>query len=52
MSKFPFEKRKYEILRRVEERTNPDWGKPPQERTPQELLDYGLIVINKPAGPT
>ncbi|MDP3729087.1 MAG: RNA-guided pseudouridylation complex pseudouridine synthase subunit Cbf5 [bacterium] len=49
---FPFERRKYEILKRAEEKTNPAWGKAPEQRTIQELLDYGLIILNKPAGPT
>lgn len=49
---FPFERRKYEILKRVEEKTNPEWGKKPEERTIKELLNYGLIILNKPAGPT
>src|SRR3989344_8835610 len=49
---FPFEKRKYEILKRVEEKTNAQWGKKPEERSIQELLDYGLIILNKGAGPT
>jgi len=49
---FPFEKRKCEILKRAEEKTNPAWGKAPEQRTVQELLDYGIIVLNKGAGPT
>ncbi len=28
------------------------WGKKPEERTPQELLDYGITNIDKPKGPT
>lgn len=49
---FPFEKRKYELLTRREEITNLAWGKVPEKRTIQELLDYGVIVLNKGAGPT
>ena len=49
---FPFEKRKYEVYKRGEEQTNPEWGKKPQDRSMEELLDYGLIILNKPAGPT
>ncbi len=49
---FPFERRKYEIVKRVEEKTNVMWGKDPKERSMKELLDYGIIVLNKPQGPT
>ena len=49
---FPFEKRKYEVYKRGEEKTNPDWGKKPEDRSINELLDYGLIILNKSAGPT
>ena len=28
------------------------WGKAPQERTPEELLHYGIINLDKPKGPT
>jgi len=50
--KFPFEQRKYTILSRMESATNPAYGKAPEERSAKELLDYGLIVLNKPQGPT
>jgi len=49
---FPFEKRKYEVVNRAEEKTNPAWGKAPEQRSIQELLDYGIIVLNKPQGPS
>ena len=49
---FPFEKRKYEIIKRAEEKTNPAWGKAPEQRTIQELLEYGVIILNKSQGPT
>ena len=53
MSKFHFEQRKYEVLTRKEgEKTNPQWGQSPERRTIEELLDYGVIILNKPAGPT
>lgn len=28
------------------------FGKNPEERTVEELLDYGVVVIDKPKGPT
>jgi H/ACA ribonucleoprotein complex subunit 4 len=50
--KFPFEQRKYEILERTKATTNPEFGKKPEERSIKELLDTGLVLINKPQGPT
>lgn len=29
-----------------------DWGKKPEERTPEELITYGIVNIDKPKGPT
>lgn len=29
-----------------------EFGKPPEERTPEELLQYGIVNIDKPKGPT
>lgn len=49
---FPFEKRKYELLTRKEEATNPAWGKDPEKRSVEELLNYGILVLNKSQGPT
>lgn len=40
------------ILVKKEEETNPAYGKPPSERTVEELLELGFIVINKPCGPS
>ncbi len=34
------------------ERTAPPYGKPPQARTVEELLDAGMVVLDKPQGPT
>ena len=50
--KFPFEERKYELLERTKAITNPIYGRNPEDRTIKELLDSGLILINKPQGPT
>ena len=41
-----------EIVVRTEAKTNPARGKNPEERTIHELLDYGMLVLNKPQGPT
>ena len=32
--------------------TNPEYGKSPSERTVDELLENGLIILDKPQGPT
>ncbi|PKK86400.1 MAG: RNA-guided pseudouridylation complex pseudouridine synthase subunit Cbf5 [Thermoplasmata archaeon HGW-Thermoplasmata-1] len=32
--------------------TNPNYGKRPEDRTIEELLDYGMINLDKPWGPT
>lgn len=35
-----------------EEPTDPAYGHPPAQRPPQALLEYGLIPLDKPRGPT
>src|SRR3989344_484209 len=46
----PFEKIKRDILVKREERGN--FGQKPDERSIEQLMHYGIININKPAGPT
>lgn len=48
----PFEKIERQIITRREAETNSTYGKKPEERTVKELLDYGVINLNKPDGPT
>src|SRR3989344_8226839 len=36
----------------VKKKMSGDWGKRPEERTPEELIKYGIINIDKPKGPT
>lgn len=48
----PFEKIKREILIKKEAETSDKFGKKPEDRTVEELLDFGVINIDKPAGPT
>jgi H/ACA ribonucleoprotein complex subunit 4 len=43
-------KRKRLIKTRV--KTNSNYGKPPMERSVKELFNNGLIVLDKPSGPT
>jgi len=41
-----------EILIRDEEETDPRYGKPPSERSISELLELGVINLDKPRGPS
>lgn len=41
-----------DVHTRVEAKTDPSYGKRPEERSIEELLKYGIVVIDKPAGPT
>lgn len=43
---------KRKCLVRVQSKTNPNYGKKPEERTIKELLSNGFINLNKPNGPT
>ena len=50
----PYEKRllNRETLVKTEAESNVDFGKVPSDRSIEELLEYGIININKPKGPT
>ena len=48
----PFEKIKREILVKKEAKTNPELGCAPTERKTEEIINYGVVNINKPQGPT
>lgn len=50
--KLPFEKINREILVKKEESTNTEFGKEPDKRCVEELIQYGVINLNKPSGPT
>ena len=39
-------------LVKAEGETDPSYGKPPEERTISELLQNGVINLDKPSGPT
>ncbi len=39
-------------LIKVSSKTNPHYGKIPTERSIEELLDCGMIILDKPSGPT
>ncbi|MDP2907026.1 MAG: RNA-guided pseudouridylation complex pseudouridine synthase subunit Cbf5 [Nanoarchaeota archaeon] len=50
--KLPFEKIERQVIIKRESETDKRYGKIPEERTVKELLDYGVINLNKPQGPT
>jgi H/ACA ribonucleoprotein complex subunit 4 len=50
--KLPFEKVKREILIKKQSETNPEYGEDPNNRQVKELIEYGIINIDKPKGPT
>lgn len=52
MNSLPFERIKRTILVRKDADTSPKFGKDPSKRAVQELLDYGIVNLNKPEGPT
>ena len=49
-TQFPTYKRKKLI--KAQAQTNPHYGKPPQKRTIPELVQTGIINLDKPGGPT
>lgn len=52
MDRMPAWKIERNIVIRGEEDTNPDYGKSPEERDLQEYVRYGILVLDKQAGPT
>ncbi|MEM0349421.1 MAG: hypothetical protein QXE96_03685 [Candidatus Caldarchaeum sp.] len=45
-------KRSYEVLIKREAETDPRYGKPPEKRSIEELLNLGIINLDKQRGPT
>ena len=43
---------KHELLIKAEDLTNPKYGHKPTERPAEEYIRYGVINLDKPAGPT
>lgn len=41
-----------ELLVKAEGRTNPRYGYNPEERPAEDYIRYGVINLDKPAGPT
>ncbi|MBN1644436.1 RNA-guided pseudouridylation complex pseudouridine synthase subunit Cbf5 [Candidatus Woesearchaeota archaeon] len=52
MPKLPFEIIEREILTKRPCKTNPDYGLDPYKRPVNKLIEYGVVNINKPSGPT
>jgi H/ACA ribonucleoprotein complex subunit 4 len=40
------------LLVKAEDKTNPRYGHKPEERSAEEYIRYGVINLDKPAGPT
>ena len=40
------------LIVKAEDETNPRYGHKPEERPAQEYIKYGVINLDKPAGPT
>lgn len=51
-NKLPAEKNEPKILIKKEGITNEKYGCIPEERNIQDLINLGIIIINKPSGPT
>lgn len=47
----PSDKKRKRLVK-VQAKTNPNYGKAPNERTNKELLENGMINLDKPNGPT
>ncbi|MEM4246976.1 MAG: RNA-guided pseudouridylation complex pseudouridine synthase subunit Cbf5 [Candidatus Woesearchaeota archaeon] len=52
MQSLPFEKRRTKLLEKRHAETDPAFGCIPEQRPTEVLVNYGIINLNKPAGPT
>ncbi len=43
---------KREMLVKTEDETDPKYGHKPEERPAEEYIRYGVVNLDKPAGPT
>jgi len=50
--KLPFENIKRKILTKKQVPTDENYGLEPNKRSMEQLLQYGVINLNKPQGPT
>ena len=51
-SLLPFEKIERKILTRQEAGTDEKYGCRPEDRKTEEIINYGIVNIDKPKGPT
>ena len=51
-SRLPFERIERKILIRKEAETDAKYGCRPEERKTEEIINYGIVNIDKPKGPT
>ncbi len=51
-NKFPFEEISRKILIKKQAETSPKFGCEPEKRSTENLLQYGIVNIDKPRGPT
>ncbi len=51
-SLLPFEKIERKILVRKKAETDEKYGYRPENRTTEEIINYGIVDIDKPKGPT
>ncbi len=52
MHHLPFETIKRTVLVRKEAVSDPKYGEDPEHRAPDKLIEYGVVNIDKPRGPT
>ncbi|HYD02882.1 MAG TPA: RNA-guided pseudouridylation complex pseudouridine synthase subunit Cbf5 [Alphaproteobacteria bacterium] len=52
MTKLPFESMDRSLVIKREYTTSDKYGKKPENRTTKEMLEFGMINVDKPAGPT
>ena len=52
MPKVPAWKINRTVLVKAEEDPNPDHGTTPEQRTIMEYIKYGMLIMDKPPGPT
>ncbi len=50
--KLPFEKIKRKTITKKKAETNKKCGSKPEERTTKEIIEYGVVNIDKPSGPS
>jgi len=48
----PFETKKKDVFVKREAKTDPKFGCRPEERSIEEIINYGIVNIDKPKGPT